>query len=232
MMRFRSMTRGRFSSAVLSVGAVAAAIAFAGSTPRAQTTPPGQARVVRLQQGRPFHGDVRQLPDRLPPQREHRPVENEREEPSLPRGGGDAAAQIGAPAAPAPAPGTGGGAGNFAGLDFAHWGDGWPPDPNGDVGPTYHIQTVNTSVGIFRKSDGTQVAAFSFDTLMAQGNMGNACDNQNFGDPVVVWDPGADRWIISNFAFALNAGNPVAPYFECFAVSRTGDPVNGGWNFY
>jgi len=234
MMRFLTAARGRFRSAALSAAAVFAVITFAGSAPRAQTAPSAgpQARVVRLQQGRPFHGDLRQLPDRLPPQREHRPVENEREEPSLSRGGGDPAAQTSAPAAPAPAPGTGSGAGNFAGLDFAHWGDGWPPDPNGDVGPIYYIQTVNTSVGVFRKSDGIQVAAFSFDTLMGQGNLGNACDNQNFGDPVVVWDAGADRWIISNFAFATNAGNPVAPYFECFAVSRTGDPVNGGWNFY
>jgi len=165
-MRSRTAPR-RFSTAALSVAAFAAAIALAGSMPQAQTTPAGsQPRAVRLQQGKPFHGDLRRLPDRLPPQREHRPNEHEREEPSLPKGGGDFSAQISAPAAPAPAPGTGSGAGNFAGLDFAHWGDGWPPDPNGDVGPTYYIQTVNTSVGIFRKSDGVQVAVFSFDTLM------------------------------------------------------------------
>src|SRR5438034_1294574 len=61
---------------------------------------------------------------------------------------------------------------------------------------------------------------------------GNGCDNENFGDPTVVWDPSADRWVISDFAFALSAGNPVAPYFQCFAVSKTSDPVNGGWYFY
>jgi hypothetical protein len=150
-----------------------------------------------------------------------------------PRGGPDQAAQTSAPAAPVPSPGSGSGAGNFFGLDFAHFGDGWPPDTNGDVGPVYYIQTVNTSIGIFRKSDGALIAGFSFDALMGQGNFGNACDNQNFGDPVVVWDSAADRWIITDFAFAVNAqGSPVAPYFQCFAVSRSGDPVAGGWNFY
>src|SRR5207244_812866 len=120
---------------------------------------------------------------------------------------------------------------NVSGLDFANWGAGHPPDTNGDVGPTYYIQTVNTSIGIFRKSDGVRVAAFSFDTFMSQGNFGNACDNQNFGDPVVVWDSGADRWIISDFAFALDSrGAPAAPYYQCFAVSQSGDPVSGGWN--
>ena len=42
----------------------------------------------------------------------------------------------------------------FEGLDRFTWCAGSPPDTNGDVGPTYYIQTVNTSIGIFRKSDG------------------------------------------------------------------------------
>ncbi len=54
------------------------------------------------------------------------------------------------PAAPAPAPDSG-----FDGLDFANWGAGHPPDTNGDVGPTYYIQTINSSIGIFDKSTGT-----------------------------------------------------------------------------
>src|SRR5437764_1150072 len=59
MMRFRATMRGRFGSAALSAAAMSTAIVFAGSMPRAQTAPPAQsqAREVRLQQGRPFHGD-------------------------------------------------------------------------------------------------------------------------------------------------------------------------------
>ena len=146
---------------------------------------------------------------------------------------GDEAAQRGGPAAPAPSPGTGGGAGNFGGLSYALNGDGWPPDTNGDVGPVYYLQTVNTSLGIFRKSDGALLASFTFDALMGQGNQGNLCDTDNFGDPVVVWDSAADRWIATDFAFKLNSqGDPVAPFYQCFAVSRTGDPLTGGWYFY
>jgi hypothetical protein len=137
---------------------------------------------------------------------------------------------IAAGAAPAPGHDS-----SFDGLDFATWGAGHPPDENGDVGPTYYIQTVNTSIGIYDKSTGTRVAAFTFDSFMSQGNFGNLCDTDNFGDPVVVYDSFENRWFITDFAFKLDgSGNVVDPpgAFQCFAVSKSGDPVTGGWNFY
>jgi Carboxypeptidase regulatory-like domain len=131
--------------------------------------------------------------------------------------------------APAPGPDS-----NFAGLDFANWGQGHPPDTNGDVGPTYYIETINVSMGIYDKSSGNRVAAFTFNSFMSQGNFGNLCDTDNFGDPVVVYDSFEDRWVITDFAFKLDASGNVNPQtvFQCFAVSKTGDPVTGGWNYY
>ena len=130
--------------------------------------------------------------------------------------------------APAPPP-----IGVFEGLDRFTWGAGSPPDTNGDVGPNNYIQTVNTSIGVFRKSDGFQQAAFTFNTFMSQGAFGNLCDTNNFGDPVVLYDTFEDRWIITDFAFTTDiSGNVLAPAFQCFAASMTGDPIAGGWNFY
>ncbi len=132
------------------------------------------------------------------------------------------------PSAPAPPP-----IAVYEGLDRFNWGAGSPPDPNGDVGPNNYIQTVNTSIGVYRKSDGFQQAAFTFNTFMSQGHFGNLCDTNNFGDPVVLYDTFEDRWMISDFAFLTDiSGNVLAPSFQCFAVSMTGDPVAGGWNFY
>ncbi len=108
-------------------------------------------------------------------------------------------------------------------------GAGWPPDTNGDVGPAHYIQAVNTSIGIFRKTDGVRLAAFTFDTLWT-GTTGTLCDNDNGGDPTVTYDPIGDRWFVADFAFSGSGGSP--PYYECIAVSRTGDPVNGGWYLY
>ena len=191
-------------------------------------------REDRLRKGHSFHGDLRTLPQ-IPPEKFERPEFEGPEISPVPFTGRIAAAASQAaqtqsgplPSAPAPAPSN-----SFEGLDFTNWGAGHPPDTNGDVGPQYYIQTINTSVGIYNKSDGTRVTAFIFNTLMSQGNFGNLCDTSNFGDPVVLYDTFEDRWIITDFAFNLSGGNVVAPEFQCFAVSKSGDPVAGGWNFY
>ncbi|MEO8584624.1 MAG: carboxypeptidase regulatory-like domain-containing protein [Acidobacteriota bacterium] len=175
--------------------------------------------------------DLRTLPQTKPVKFE-RP---EREEPEITRvelPGGPLAPKapiVPGRNAPAPPPVL-----TFDGLDFATWGAGHPPDTNGDVGPTYYIHTVNTSIGIYAKTGGAPVAAFTFNTFMSQGNFGNLCDTNNFGDPVVLYDSFEDRWFISDFAFSLSGGAVVNPpgSFQCLAVSKTSDPVLGGWNFY
>lgn len=117
---------------------------------------------------------------------------------------------------------------NFAGLDFASFGSGWPPDTNGDVGPNHYIQTVNTSIGIYNKTTGARLVGLTFNAFFT-GPAGTPCDNGNDGDPVVIYDPMADRWIVTDFAWDnFNTG----PFYECIAVSQTGDPVSGGWYFY
>jgi Carboxypeptidase regulatory-like domain/IPT/TIG domain len=190
----------------------------------------------RLTKAHTFDGDLRTLPFRRPVKQERPEREAPEFHPSIYSGGPpktgmapEAVAPI-SPSAPAPTPTR-----NFDGLDFANWGAGHPPDTNGDVGTTYYIQTVNTSIGIFRKSDGVRVAAFTFNSFMSQGSFGNLCDTNNFGDPVVLYDSFEDRWIITDFAFTLdgsgNVNNPPGS-FQCFAASKTGDPVSGGWNFY
>jgi hypothetical protein len=119
---------------------------------------------------------------------------------------------------------------SFPGLQFATNGAGWPPDPNGDAGPNNYVQTVNTSIGIYAK-DGTQQAAMTFDSLFSQAATGTPCDNSNQGDPVAVYDPFGDRFIVSDFAWN-DAQLSTGPFYECFAVSKTGDPLTGGWYFY
>jgi len=197
----------------------------------------GRPREWRLRKARTFTGDLRELPHEKPVKAE-RP---EREQPELnptlfvpPGGKAPDQNELTAPQAPtnlnvpAPPPSS-----NFEGLFFSANGNGHPPDTVGDVGPNHYIQAINTSLGIFDKT-GNKIASFTFNTFMSQGAFGNLCDTNNFGDPVVLYDTFEDRWVVTDFAFQLSGGAVVSPpgAYQCFAVSRSGDPVSGGWNFY
>ena len=204
---------------------------------RAGITTMSHPREDRLARGHTFYGDVRTLPQ-IPPHKFELPERDDPQRMPVPYPGTSPVPQKSPSrgisafslSAPAPSPSS-----SFDGLDFATWGAGHPGDTNGDVGPQHYIQAINTAVGIYRKSDGTNLSAFTFNALMSQGNFGNLCDTNNFGDPVVLYDTFEDRWVISDFAFQLDGSNSVVNppgEFQCFAVSRSGDPVAGGWNFY
>lgn len=132
---------------------------------------------------------------------------------------------------------------SFAGLGFSDpcpgggCGIGWQfhPDTAGDVGPNHYVQAANTAVpsfAVFSKT-GSQLAATTFDSLWAGAKTGTPCDDQNMGNPVVIYDPMGDRWFVTDFAFDLGSDYyPVAPCYECIAVSKTPDPVSGGWYLY
>jgi uncharacterized repeat protein (TIGR01451 family) len=170
-----------------------------------------------------FDGDVRDLS----PVPSAPLLDQEPEEPTSARPPGAPAPSVtAAPNMPAPAQ-------TFAGLSHdgactgGTCGAGYPPDTVGDVGPNHYVEAVNTAVGIYGKT-GTQLAAFTFNSLWG-GASGTACDTANAGDPTVVYDPLGDRWFVADFAFAKVSA---PPYFECIAVSKTGNPVTGGWWLY
>jgi hypothetical protein len=134
---------------------------------------------------------------------------------------------VAAPLQPMPGPVQ-----NFAGLSFSDactggsCGAGWPPDPNGDVGPNHYILAVNDAIAIYSKT-GTRLAAFTENSLWS-GSGNTPCNGNSSGDPVVLYDWLADRWILTWFAFPGSKG----PFYQCIAASKNGDPVAGGWWLY
>ncbi|HEX8917855.1 MAG TPA: hypothetical protein VF898_05105, partial [Chloroflexota bacterium] len=176
-----------------------------------------------------FQGDVRNLPH-VPSKPKQ---EKELREPlsTKPAPSGSVVAGPGLSLAPMP-----GASHNFAGMGFndicsgTTCGAGIPPDTNGDVGQNDYVQAVNSAFAVYSKT-GTLLASFTEDALWA-GSKAPQCDGNGQGDPVVLYDPMADRWILTNFAFPVVNGNPTSPYYECIAVSRSGDPVSGGWYLY
>ena len=94
-----------------------------------------------------------------------------------------------------------------------------PPDTNGDVGIDYYIQYVNLGWKILNKTDGS-VAAGPFRGNTFWAGFGGRCQSNNAGDPIVLYDKQADRWVFSQF---VNRNNTAG--IQCFAISTTNDPL-------
>ncbi|MCB9135212.1 MAG: hypothetical protein H6636_07285 [Anaerolineales bacterium] len=93
-----------------------------------------------------------------------------------------------------------------------------PPDPNGDVGPNHYVQTVNaTKIAIYNKTGTLLATPFNMGTLWTSGNCAS-----NAGDPVVLYDAQADRWLLSQFA---------DPNHMCVAISQTPDPTGAYFTY-
>src|SRR5437868_15385071 len=92
-----------------------------------------------------------------------------------------------------------------------------PPDTNGSVGPNHYVQIVNTDFAVFDKSSTALFGPVPINTLWS--GFGGGCETNNDGDPVVEYDPMADRWVISQFSVSTT------PFLQCVAVSTTPDPT-------
>ena len=208
-------------SALTALGALALGTPNAIAQGGSPDSPPGRPSIIL-----PVKHDVtrplRELPE-LPPDfgRDETP------HPPLPVRGGPAAGpreqdprlQTSAPTVNAITPlASFDGIGNISGV--------LPPDTNGDVGPSHYVQWVNLAFAIWDKSGNKLYGPASGQTLW-QG-FGGPCETENDGDPIVLYDEVADRWLMSQFALP---NYPQGPFYQCIAVSTSGNPL-GSWSRY
>ena len=113
---------------------------------------------------------------------------------------------------------------NFDGQDFTNVN---PPDTVGDAGLHYYVQAVNhpegSQVTIYNKGDGSvALGPFTMRSLAPAGSLGA----QGAGDPMVLYDHLANRWVLAEFTDRF-VGNSLNVY-----VSRTDDPTDNLWHYY
>jgi hypothetical protein len=116
---------------------------------------------------------------------------------------------------------------SFEGLGAGQYGfsvTSAPPDTNGAVGATQYVQWVNQSFAIFNKTTGALVAGPTTGNTMWAG-FGGGCQSNNDGDPIVLYDKLAQRWIFSQFSVTST------PFLQCVAVSTSSD-ATGSYNRY
>jgi hypothetical protein len=120
---------------------------------------------------------------------------------------------------------------------------GVPPDANGAVGRNHYIQMVNnTSFGFFVEEASfivfdktgtalTGAVPLSFLWVIAGFPVTDPCRMRGYGDPYVLYDHLADRWLMSQLA-NIDPTDPESLQVECIAISRGPDPVTDGWYAY
>ena len=120
---------------------------------------------------------------------------------------------------------------NFAGVGNGDYGfapNAAPPDTNGAVGATQYVQWVNESFAVFNKTTGAIATGFPKTGNTLWAGFGGGCEANNDGDPIVQYDKGANRWVLTQFSVT----NPATyGYLQCVAVSTTSD-ATGSYNRY
>ena len=114
---------------------------------------------------------------------------------------------------------------NFEGVDFPGVVCNCaPPDTNGAVGLTQYVQDVNEAYQVFNKFTGASVLGpVAIHNIWV--GFGGVCQNGS-GDPVVLYDKLADRWLISQFAVAGSV-----PNHQCIAISTTRDATGSYYRY-
>jgi hypothetical protein len=108
-----------------------------------------------------------------------------------------------------------------------------PPDTNGAVGAAQYVQMVNVTIAVYSKRDGAlQLGPAPIHSLWR--GFGGLCENggesatySDGGDPVVLYDHLAGRWMVSQLQF----DETFTQTAQCVAISTSSD-ATGSYHRY
>jgi len=98
-----------------------------------------------------------------------------------------------------------------------------PPDPDGDVGPNHYVEMVNTAWAVYSKTGTLLLGPLSLASIWAGFEVPDCEDNS--GDPIVLHDQLANRWILTQFT-------TLGPtFYNCVAVSTGPNPTGSYFRY-
>ena len=103
-----------------------------------------------------------------------------------------------------------------------------PPDSNAAVGPNHVVEIINLVFGVFDKTGNKLLGPVDTGTLWAGFAVPDCTDPS--GDPVVLYDKLENRWVLTQFT-TRGLSDPTKPFFNCVAVSITGDPTGAYFRY-
>jgi hypothetical protein len=106
-----------------------------------------------------------------------------------------------------------------------------PPDPVGDVGPNHYVEMDNLQFAVYSKTGTKLLGPIDTGSLWA-GFAIDECTEPS-GDPVVLYDQFADRWILTQFTTrGIDYPNePLNQFYDCVAISTTPDPTGSYYRY-
>jgi len=106
-----------------------------------------------------------------------------------------------------------------------------PPDPNGEVGPNHYVEVINLVFAVYTKTGTLLLGPVDTGSLWA-GFPVDECTEPS-GDPIVLYDQFADRWIITQLTTrGINfPDEPLNLFYNCVAISTTGDPTGSYFRY-
>jgi hypothetical protein len=110
---------------------------------------------------------------------------------------------------------------NFAGIVSPGY---VPSDSNLAVGPNHIVEVVNVAFAVYSKNGALLAGPTNLQSLFS--SLGGNCVG-SFGDPIVLYDRAADRWVLS----IIGSNQIGSASAECVAVSTTNDPT-GSYYLY
>jgi hypothetical protein len=114
---------------------------------------------------------------------------------------------------------------NFDGLGRNFIGPaGMPPDPNGAIGAYQYVEWVNYSFAVFAKSNGAVISGPTAGNALWSG-LGAPCETHNDGDPIVLYDKAANRWVFTQLV-------GTTPSVQCIAISNSENAAAPTTTFY
>jgi len=103
-----------------------------------------------------------------------------------------------------------------------------PPDSDGDVGPNHYVEIVNLLFAVYSKSGAELLGPTPLGALW-DGFAVDDCTDPS-GDPIVLHDQLADRWILTQFT-TRGLDDPTLPFYNCVAISTTSDPTGSYYRY-
>jgi hypothetical protein len=98
-----------------------------------------------------------------------------------------------------------------------------PPDPDGDVGPNHYVEEINVVWAVYSKTGTLLLGPMDLGSIWAGFGIPDCTDLG--GDPIVLYDQLADRWLLSQLTFRGPS------FYECVAVSTTPDPTGSYYRY-